>query len=186
MKKYNIIYADPPWQYNVWSKKGTGRSAENHYHTMSISEICALPVSELAASDCALFLWITFPNLPEVFKVIEAWGFRYKTVAFVWVKRNRKSSGWFWGLGHWTSANAEICFFATKGHPHRVSKGVHQIIDTPIEVHSKKPAETRRRIIELLGDLPRIELFAREQPPGWDVWGNEVKNSIELIKTGGA
>ena len=177
---YNIIYADCPWQYKVWSKKGQGRSAENHYPTMRIEDICALPVSSIAAPDCALFMWVTFPTLPDAFKVMEAWGFTYKTVAFVWVKRNRKSPGWFWGLGHWTRANAEMCLLATKGKPKRVSAKVHQIIDSPVEEHSKKPDETRRRIVELVGDLPRIELFARQTTPGWDAWGNEVKSNITL------
>ena len=178
--QYNIIYADCPWQYKVWSKKGQGRSAENHYPTMRIEDICALPVSSIAAPDCALFMWVTFPTLPDAFKVLEAWGFTYKTVAFVWVKRNRKSPGWFWGLGHWTRANAEMCLLATKGKPKRISAKVHQIIDSPVEEHSKKPDETRRRIVELVGDLPRIELFARQTTPGWDAWGNEVKSNITL------
>ena len=177
---YNIIYADCPWQYKVWSKKGQGRSAENHYPTMRIEDICALPVSSIAAPDCALFMWVTFPTLPDAFKVLEAWGFTYKTVAFVWVKRNRKSPGWFWGLGHWTRANAEMCLLATKSKPKRISAKVHQIIDSPVEEHSKKPDETRRRIVELVGDLPRIELFARQTTPGWDAWGNEVKSNITL------
>jgi len=177
---YNIIYADCPWQYKVWSKKGQGRSAENHYPTMRIEDICALPVSSIAAPDCALFMWVTFPTLPDAFKVLEAWGFTYKTVAFVWVKRNRKSPGWFWGLGHWTRANAEMCLLATKSKPKRISAKVHQIIDSPVEEHSKKPDETRRRIVELVGDLPRIELFARQTAPGWDAWGNEVKSNITL------
>lgn len=181
VKTYNIIYGDPPWAYKVWSKKGQGRSAESHYPTMDINDICALPVSSIAAQDCALFLWVTFPVLPEVFKVLEAWGFKYKTVAFVWVKRNRKTPSLFWGMGHWTRANAEICLLATKGHPKRISAGVHQIIESPIEEHSKKPNETRSRIVELVGDLPRVELFARQATPGWDIWGNEVDSDIALL-----
>ena len=147
---------------------------------MGIEDICALPVSSLAAPDCALFMWVTFPTLPDAFKVISSWGFTYKTVAFVWVKRNKKTPSLFWGLGHWTRANAEMCILATKGKPKRMSAKVHQIIDTPIEAHSKKPDETRTRILELMGDLPRIELFARQSAQGWDVWGNEVTSSITL------
>jgi N6-adenosine-specific RNA methylase IME4 len=179
-KKYSILYCDPPWQYYVWSEKGKGRSAENHYKTMPLSEICALPVGSIAAPDCALFLWVTFPNLPEAFTVLNAWGFTYKTVCFVWVKKNKISDSLFWGLGHWTRANAELCLLATKGKPKRVSKSVHQVIMTPIEQHSKKPDEARHRIVQLMGDLPRIELFARTKPDGWDVWGNEVASSIEI------
>jgi len=171
---------DPPWTYRVWSKKGPGRSAENHYPTMSLSDICALPVADLAAKDCVLFLWATFPNLPEAFEVIKAWGFTYKTVAFVWCKRNRKSGSFFTGLGYYTRANAEICLLATRGSPKRISRSVHQIIDTPIERHSKKPDEARKRIVELMGDVPRIELFARERADGWDCFGNEVDGDIVL------
>lgn len=104
----------------------------------------------------------------------------YKTVAFVWVKLNRKSDSLFWGMGHWTRANAEFCLLATRGNPKRQSARVHQIILSHIQEHSRKPAETRDRIVQLMGDLPRIELFARESVPGWDVWGNEAPGSISL------
>lgn len=180
MKKYSVILADPPWAYRVWSKKGMGRSAENHYPTMSIADIRALPVNDLAADDCALFLWITFPQLYEAFSVIRDWGFTYKTVAFVWVKQNKKSPSLFWGLGYWTRANAEVCLLATRGNPKRQSAAVHQVILSPVEQHSKKPDEVRERIVTLMGDVPRVELFARQQTPGWDVWGNEVECSPGL------
>lgn len=172
MKKYGIIYADPPWHYRVYSKKGAGRSAESHYPTMTIEEIQALPVSELADKDCALFMWITFPLLKESLSVLSAWGFKFKTIAFVWIKQNRKSDSLFWGMGYWTRANAEFCVLATKGKPKRMAKNVHQVIVSHIEEHSKKPDEARRRIVRLMGDLPRIELFARQKSAGWDVWGN--------------
>ena len=175
MRKYNVIYADPPWRYRVWSSKGAGRSAEHHYPTMSMEQIKALPVSQLAAKDCALFLWITFPMLQEAWSVMEAWGFRFKTIAFVWIKTNRKTDSLFWGMGYWTRANAEICVLATRGSPKRQARNVHQVIISPIEEHSKKPDEARRRIEALMGDVPRIELFARQVSPGWAVWGNEVE-----------
>ncbi len=180
MKKYGIIYADPPWHYRVYSKKGAGRSAESHYPTMTIEEIQALPVSELANKDCALFMWITFPLLKESLSVLSAWGFKFKTIAFVWIKQNRKSDSLFWGMGYWTRANAEFCVLATKGKPKRMAKNVHQVIVSHIEEHSKKPDEARRRIVRLMGDLPRIELFARQKTAGWDVWGNEVESDIIL------
>jgi len=178
--KYQIVYADPPWSYRTWSKKGADRSAESHYPTMDLQDICTLPVADIADKDAVLFLWVTFPNLQEGLEVIKAWGFEYKTVAFTWVKRNKISDSWFVGLGHWTRANAEICLLATRGKPKRVSKVVRQIIDTPIERHSKKPDEVRNLIVELMGNVPRIELFAREQTQGWDVFGNEVKSNIIL------
>lgn len=175
-KQFNIIYADPPWYY----RGGGNGGARRHYSLMTTSEICALPVRELAAPDCVLFLWVTFPALPETFDVIKAWGFTYKTVAFCWVKQNPKSPGWFFGMGNWTRANAEICLLATKGNPKRAAADVPQLIVTPREEHSKKPDETRDRIVRLMGDLPRVELFARQSPPGWDVWGNEVDSTITL------
>lgn len=114
------------------------------------------------------------PKLNECWGVIEKWGFTYKTCAFNWVKKNKKADSWFWGMGRWTRANAELCLLSTKGKPKRINAGVHSVIDTLIEKHSKKPDEARRRIVELLGDLPRIELFARKKTDGWDVWGDEV------------
>jgi len=180
LKKYSVILADPPWEYRVWSKKGAGRSAESHYPTMNLADISALPVADLADTDCALFLWVTFPLLPDAFKVVEAWGMKYKSVAFVWAKTLRKSDGWHIGMGHYTRANAEICLLATKGSPKRVSKSVRQLIVSPVEEHSKKPDETRSRIVQLFGDIPRIELFARQRADGWDAWGNEVETNIIL------
>lgn len=176
-KKYNIIYADPPWRYEV--KKGQG-VAENHYSTMGTEEICSLPVQEICDKNCALFLWVTFPQLPEAFKVIKGWGFQYKTVAFVWIKLNRSGKGYFFGLGYWTRSNAEICLLAVRGKPKRISRKVFQLIVSPLQEHSRKPAEVREHIVELMGDLPRIELFARQQSPGWDVWGNEVESSLDI------
>ena len=180
MKKYNVILADPPWSFRAWSSKGMGRSAEQHYPTMRLEDIKALPVSDLAAGDCVLFLWATFPMLKEALEVIDTWGFTYKTVAFTWVKENRKSPGLFWGLGYWTRANAEVCLLATRGSPKRQSAAVHQVILSPIERHSKKPGAVRERIVALMGDVTRVELFARQETPGWDVWGNEVECSPGL------
>lgn len=173
-KKYKIIYADPPWQYRVYSKKGQGRSAENHYHTMNIKDIMALPVDKIADKDCILFLWITFPCLKEGIEVMERWGFKYKTCGFNWVKRNKKKNTYFMGLGFWTRSNSEVCLIGTKGQPKRVSKSVSQICDARIMEHSKKPAEIRERIVELCGELPRVELFARDKVKGWDSLGDEI------------
>ena len=181
IQNYQVIYADPPWDYQQCRLSG---SAKKHYPTMRIEELCALPVADIADRDCALFLWATFPQLPEALRLIKAWGFVYKTVAFVWLKQNRKALTWFYGLGFWTRSNAEVCLLATKGHPKRQSAGIHQLVISPVERHSKKPDEVREKIVELMGDVPRIELFARQQTPGWDVWGNEVENSTVLLKEG--
>lgn len=177
MEPYQIIYADPPWRYD---QKGLQGAAEKHYSTMSLEDICKLPVGSISAKDSILFLWATFPQLPAALRVISAWGFKYKTVAFLWLKKNRKADSWFFGLGFWTRGNAEVCLLATRGHPKRQSSKIHQFIISPIEAHSKKPDIVRDKIVELAGNVPRIELFARQTTPGWDVWGNEVTSSITL------
>jgi N6-adenosine-specific RNA methylase IME4 len=181
--KYDIIYADPPWEYKQsGSKKNARGMAKQHYKTMSTKDICKVPVREIKKDTSILFLWSTFPNIKEAFKVMEAWGFIYKTAAFVWVKRNKKANSFFWGMGAYTRANAEACLLGiskrTKAKQIIKRHDIHQIIYAPIEKHSKKPDEARVRIVKLCGDVPRIELFAREKPPGWDVWGDEVKSDI--------
>lgn len=173
-KKYNVIYADPPWSFKHYSDKGKGRAPDNYYKCQNLQDIKDLPIADLAADDCVLFMWVTYPFLQKSFEVLKAWGFEYKTVGFTWVKKNKKADSWFWGMGYWTRSNAEICLIATKGKITRQSSSVHQIIDTPIEEHSKKPDVTRQRIVQLVGDMPRIELFARNKTNGWDTWGNEV------------
>ena len=173
-KKYNIIYADPAWSFKNFSKKGEDRNPNQHYETMNIDDIKNLPVSEIADKDCVLFMWVVNHSLPLAFQVIESWGFEYKTMGFVWVKKNIKSDGFFTGLGYWTRGNPELCLLATKGKPSRISKSVKELIIEPRSKHSKKPDVIRDKIVELIGDLPRIELFARETVDGWDSWGNEL------------
>ena len=170
-KKYNIIYADPAWKYDSGFLK---RNWSNKYKTMKAEDIYNIPVKKITDDNSILFLWVTFPKLLEGLETIKQWGFTYKSCAFNWVKKNKVSDSWFWGMGHWTRANAECCLIAVKGKPQRVSKGVHSLVCTKIEEHSKKPDCVRDRIVELCGDLPRIELFARQKTPGWDAWGNEV------------
>lgn len=173
-KKYNIIYADPPWTFKTYSDKGKGRSAEKHYSCMTKEDIQRLPINDLADKDAVLFLWVTYPCLIEGIELIEKWGFTYKTCGFSWIKLNRKSDTPFTGMGYYTRSNNEICLLATKGKPlPRKSKSVKQVILSKIEQHSKKPGEVRDRIVELFGDIPRVELFARQHADGWDCWGNE-------------
>lgn len=177
-KKYQIIYADPPWDYPGGLKNARGM-ARQHYQTMTTEEICAMPIQDLCGLDgTALFLWATFPKMPEALRVMETWGVTYKGAAFVWIKKNPKSGSNFWGMGNYTRANAEVCLLGvSKGFraSERVkSHRVHQIVEAPVGRHSAKPPEVRDRIVELLGDVPRIELFARERAEGWDAWGNEI------------
>ena len=174
-KKFDVIYADPPWQFKTWSEKGKGRSAEQHYECQDLDWIKSLPVEKISKENSILFLWITFPFLTKAEEIINSWGFEYKSLGFNWVKRNKKSNSWFWGMGYWTRQNPEICLIATKGSPERKNAGVHSVVDTKIKKHSKKPQIVRERIEKLMGkDTDKIELFAREKNEGWTVWGNEV------------
>jgi N6-adenosine-specific RNA methylase IME4 len=145
---YGVIYADPPWTFATYSRKGKGRSAEAHYDCMSLAEIKALPVADWAAGDCVLFMWTTDPLLPMAFEVIRSWGFTYKTVGFYWAKLNKSASkpvsvdrSFFTGLGFWTRANPEICLLATRGHPRRRSANVKKLIVSP----RREPQVGRRR-----------------------------------------
>lgn len=179
-KKYEVIYADPPWSYRQQGSKEAVRGmARQHYSTMSTEDICKLPVRKLGTDSAILFMWATFPNMWDALQVMESWGFEYKTAAFVWVKENKKSASLFWGMGAYTRDNAEVCLLGvskgTKASQQVKKHNVHQIVMSPIERHSKKPDCVREKIMELLGDnVSCIELFAREYAPGWDCWGNEV------------
>jgi N6-adenosine-specific RNA methylase IME4 len=185
-KIYNIIYADPPWDYgNTKNKNGQfWGMADKHYPCMKFKDICNLPIQNIAADDCYLFLWATSPFLEKSFDVIKSWGFKYCTVGFVLIKmKNDMSAVREDGLGKYTISNAEYCLIARKGKYWRNSKCVKQIVQYPKIEHSAKPPEIRDRIVELCGDLPRIELFAREKVDGWDSIGNEIdgKNIQEII-----
>lgn len=173
-KKYQIIYADPPWAYQTFNNITASRAHTSPYRSMRMIEIFELPVNDIVDNDCVLFLWATSSLLPEALHTITDWGFEYKCVAFTWVKKNRTTNSWFWGMGSWTRNNSEFCLMGIKGNLKRHSMSIHSIVETKIEEHSKKPDEVRNRIVELMGDLPRIELFARQKINGWDVWGNEV------------
>lgn len=169
-KKYNIIYADPAWQYFESGNKNQSL----HYKTMTIEDICKLPVKDIADNDCILFLWVTFPILQESFKVMETWGFKYSTCGFNWIKKNKSADTNFFGCGSWTRANSELCLIATKGSITRLDATISQVIETPIEEHSRKPLVIYDLMEKLVGKLPRIELFCRKPHDGWDAWGNEI------------
>ena len=185
-KKYKIVYADPPWSY---ADSGCNGACEKHYSTMGANDIAALPVKNISADDAVLFLWATYPKIEEALQLIKAWGFKYKSIAFQWVKLNRSiqinnlqittiqeifKKSCFFGLGRWTRGNSECCLIAVKGKPHRISASVGQLIFAPLTRHSAKPPETRDKIVELMGGGARIELFARGTAEGWDCWGNEI------------
>ena len=181
-KKYNIIYADPPWSFgsrklNVSTK---GKEITDHYPTMETQEICALPIRDLADKNSLLFLWVVYSKLPDALKVIEHWGFKYSTVAFEWFKLTPNGKPVCF-MGAWVCGGTiELCLLAKRGSVPRIRKDIRRLIISPRREHSQKPMEAMYRIVELVGDLPRIELFARRKTEGWDVWGNEVESNIEL------
>lgn len=187
---FGAILADPPWRYRTWDNReaiqrarggsGTNVSAATHYNTMAIEDIRALPVADLAAKDCVLFLWVTWPNLEEAMATVGAWGFTYKTCAFDWTKAHAGQVELFqddmrgqMGMGYWTRANTEPCLLATRGKPRRLDAGVRQAIIEPRREHSRKPDCVHERIERLVAG-PYLELFARQQRPGWTCWGNET------------
>jgi len=187
-KKYQIIYADPPWGHD--DKMATHSFTRlHHYSTMPTEEICKLPVKNISDKDCVLFLWAVSPMMEDALAVMSAWGFKYKTIAFCWSKIG-SDGAWIHNLGRWTMGNIELCLLGVKGKPHREKKNVKQLVVAIRTVHSKKPDIIRESIVELMGDLPRVELFARGERnkdlflhnryDGWDCWGNEVESDIEL------
>lgn len=172
--RYGVILCDPAWSYGTYAHTHT---PQRHYPTMTLAQIQALPVSELAAKHAALFLWVTSPLLPDGLAVMSAWGFTFKTVAFVWSKLHPKGKPVAL-LGGWTMGNVELCLLGVRGNPRRVSTTVRQLVTTPRGRHSEKPDEVRQRIVQLMGDVPRIELFARSKADGWDAWGNDVSPDL--------
>jgi N6-adenosine-specific RNA methylase IME4 len=177
---YQIIYADPPWEYD--NPKGNDPAMGGlTYPVMSNAELQKLPIKRITDKNCSLFLWATMPKLKEAIWLGEEWGFKYVSCAFTWIKSNPSGNGIYSGLGHWTNGNAELCLFFKKGQPKRIAKDVKQVQIFPVRKHSEKPPPIRNEIIRLVGDLPRIELFAREKVEGWDCWGNETGNGIGLI-----
>lgn len=167
------ILADPPWHFTARSERGEGRSASTHYTTDAIEAIKALPIRQLAAEDCVLFMWMVDWCPKDALDVIEAWGFAHKTTAFTWAKQTKDGEGWAMGQGYWTRANPEDCWLATRGSPKRLNADVRQLVVAPIMEHSRKPDEIHDRIERLVAG-PYLELYARRERPRWLTWGNEV------------
>lgn len=179
-RHFKCILADPPWDFKTWTNAPNARGPQNHYGTMEMPDIASLPVGDLAADDCVLFMWTCWPVLQAAFPVIEAWGFTYKTCAFSWTKADARQIDMFRddadvqvGLGYWTRANTEPCLLATRGKPKRNAMDVRQAIISPRRQHSRKPDCVHERI-ERLVDGPYLELFARQKRPNWTAWGNET------------
>jgi len=187
VKKYQIIYADPPWEFgDRVVNRGHGGKFEAlgdiHYPTLSLDNLRRLPIRNITDSDCALFIWSTDSHIPNCLDLIDSWGFTYKTIAFYWLKMDKWNMKPVSNLGKWTQKNIEPCLFATRGKmsQHLKDRSVCQLIMFPRAGHSSKPDIARENIVRLFGDLPRIELFARRKVEGWDCWGNEIESDIVL------
>ena len=183
-RKYNIILADPPWHYGCKHYQDGNREMKHineQYKTLSIKEIKQLPINKIVDKDCACFMWVTDSHLEFGLEVLKSWGFKYKTIAFNWIKKTSKGNTCV-NFAPWTLKSSEICILGMKGSMGKFknSNKVRQLIEAERTKHSKKPDEAKHRIVELFGDLPRVELFAREKTKGWDVWGNEVDSDISL------
>lgn len=208
---FGLIYADPPWRVLTYSDKGRGRlpdakqpgESENDYNirlyqTMSLEDLKALPVADVAAKDCMLLMWIIDTHMPQALELGAAWGFTYKTVGFYWAKLRKEGKDgkvgrpaatpekeFPSGMGYWTRANPEQCLLFTRGKPKRIHKGVPKLIpfeDYPQTItarrreHSRKPDCTYERIDQLIGkSVPKLEMFARTSAPGWSAWGNQTR-----------
>ena len=182
MKKYKVLYCDPPWKFNNKNTGGSMKSgADYHYLTMTIDDLCKLPVNEITDDDCVLFMWWVASQPSEAIKLVESWGFKIKTMTgFNWVKTTNSGKPFF-GMGFWTRQGSEMCLIATKGKPKRIDASVRAVVFSENDKHSKKPDVFRKEIVKLMGDVPRLEMFAREQSEGWDVWGNEVNSTIDIF-----
>jgi N6-adenosine-specific RNA methylase IME4 len=186
--RFPVILADPPWHFRVYAGGGPGivyaksRGPSRHYPTMLTEDIARLPIP--ATDDAVLFLWACWPTLPDALQVIQAWGFEYKALAWVWVKLNKNSMGFFTGLGYYTRANSEPCLLATRGNLSKPkARDVQALICSPIREHSRKPDEQYSKIERLYPEGPYLELFARGKRAGWQCWGNEVASNMSLEAT---
>lgn len=177
---FDLLYVDSPWKFKTYSAKGMGRSADNHYPTMTLKEIRALDVVSLANKNCILLTWITDPFLEAGMEIFKHWGFKYSTVGFYWAKLNQSGEGWFMGTGYHSRANPELCLLYTRGKGlRRINMDVRKLIVAPLgKDHSAKPHETYNRIERLYGDVSRVELFARNAREGWRNWGLDAPEGM--------
>jgi len=185
IRTYDVILADPPWHFQNWSGDAPGQvidrghGAQRHYPTMHTSDICKLQVP--AADNAVLFMWACWPMLPDALQVISAWGFEYKTLAWVWVKANPNGMGFYMGMGYYTRSNSEPCLMATRGKIDKPKdRGIMSLIYAPVGAHSRKPDDQYRKIESLYPRKSYLEMFARRPRVEWDVWGNEVESDITL------
>jgi N6-adenosine-specific RNA methylase IME4 len=186
MKNYSVILADPPWHFRNYSADAPGlmhkrsRGANRYYPTMTTDDICKMVIP--AADNAVLFMWACWPMMPDALKVIEAWGFEYKTLAWIWIKSNPTGFGFNMGMGYYTRSNSEPCLLATRGKlPKPADRGILSLIYAPILQHSRKPDDQYRKIESLYPGEHYLELFARRRWPNWDSWGNQAPQGSDII-----
>lgn len=178
MSKYSVLYADPPWDYDGKTQHNgvsAVKSAEDHYPTMTLEQLKNLKIKEKTEDDALLFLWSSSPHLEQALELMKAWGFEYKTIAFVWDKQKTNP-------GYYTLSQTEICLVGKRGRfpTPRGSRKERQFLSEMRSRHSKKPDEVRQRIQRMFPTQKKLELFARQTSDGWDVWGNEVATAVAL------
>ena len=170
---YGVIMADPPWNFTTRSPKGHGKSPQRHYNCMPLADIMALPVADLAAPDCACFMWATAPMLPHAVQTLSAWGFTFKS-AGAWAKQSSTGQAWAFGTGYVFRNACEFFLLGTRGAPKAQSRSVRNLVVAPVREHSRKPDQARADL-EALYPGPYLELFARTTMKGWRSWGNDTK-----------
>lgn len=171
--KYGVILCDPPWAFKTYSAKGEGKSPQRHYACMPTKDLCALPVADYAADDCALLMWCTWPMIFDAKEVLDAWGFKYSGLAWEWIKKNPDTGKYAFGGGYGTRKNLEPCILARRGKPAIKNRTTRDFLYAPRREHSRKPDEQYERI-EAMYDGPYLEMFARQCWPGWSSWGNQT------------
>lgn len=188
---FGALLADPPWRFKSNSVARPGQNAMRHYGCMTVADIAALPVTDLCARNAHLFLCTTGPFLPAAFDVLRAWGFKYSSMAFVWLKLRRSynqaqvkiiasdEAELHVGMGLTTRKNVEYVLLGRRGNPPRLRKDIREVILAPVREHSRKPPELAARVEQYCAG-PYLELFARQRRPGWEAWGNEVGKFDEV------
>ncbi len=173
--RFGVILADPPWPFYSNNRQ------HGNYPLLPVAEIKGLGVARYAEDNCALFLWVTWPFLQEGLDVIKAWGFRYVTNAWTWVKKSKTNKAWHFGQGYYTRSNTEICLLGIKGKMKPTNRAVSNVLIAPITNHSRKPTQQYANIQALFPKAKKLELFARERQDGWHSWGNEVPSDVKLF-----
>lgn len=172
-KRYDVILSDPPWRFRTWNEENQLKSASKHYPLMTLDAIKALPVADVAKPDCLMMMWAVQPMLDQALEVMSAWGFKYKT-AGAWAKQSSTGAKWAFGTGYLLRCSAEFFLVGTRGNPKSAVKNVRNLIVAPVREHSRKPDEMHLNLERMFPDADRLEMFSRENKPGWDVWGNQT------------